>query len=80
MFLDVGEFETLSPASSDPRYNHKQDLVRDLQQFAGLLESQHYPDLQLQTTVFPNEDHMTVFPLAITRGLQWVLPPSTPSI
>jgi predicted alpha/beta superfamily hydrolase len=79
VFLDVGAFETLNPGSNDPRYNHKMDLVRDLQQLAGLLESQHYPDLQLQTTVFANEDHMTVFPLAITRGLQWALPPLTPS-
>jgi uncharacterized protein len=79
VFLDVGAFETLNPHSNDPRFNHKMDLVRDLQQFASLLENQHYPDLQLQLTVFANEDHMTVFPLAVTRGLQWALPPLKPS-
>lgn len=75
VFLAVASFETLNFSSSDPRYNKTVDMVRDLQAMDHVLASRHYKSLTVQTLVIPDEDHLTVFPAVITRGLKWALPP-----
>ena len=49
-------------------------MVRDLKTFEAQLRSRRYPNLRIQSTVIEDEDHLTVYPAAITRGLMWALP------
>ncbi|MDQ3618407.1 MAG: hypothetical protein M3374_06825 [Pseudomonadota bacterium] len=46
-----------------------------MQRFEAQLKSRGYPNLRVQSTVIDDEDHLTVYPAAITRGLTWALPP-----
>lgn len=75
LFMAVASYETLNFSSGDPRYNKTVDMVRDLQSLEHVLESRRYPSLEVQTTIIQDEDHLTVFPALITRGLKWALPP-----
>lgn len=50
-------------------------MVRDLQAMEHVLESRRYKSLDVQTLIISDEDHLTVFPAVITRGLKWALPP-----
>lgn len=74
VFMGVASYETLNFSSGDPRYNKSVDMVRDLQSLEHLLESRSYPGLEVQTTIINDEDHLTVFPVLITRGLKWAVP------
>ena len=38
------------------------------------LKARHYPGLQFESRVFADEDHLTLAPGLITRGLKWTLP------
>ena len=76
VFLSIGAFETVNPSSRNKRYHRTKDMVRDLRTFAAQLRSRHYPSLRLEATVIDDEDHLTVYPAAITRGLMWALPGS----
>ncbi len=75
VYLGAGEFEALSPKGRprDPRYNADQDMVADTQAFARALASRHYPGLRVRSDVIAAEDHLTVAPALITRGLIWTL-------
>jgi predicted alpha/beta superfamily hydrolase len=75
VYLGVGSFETLQPKSAprDPRYNRDNDMVADTRAFARALDSHRYPGLRLRTDVIGGEDHLTVAPVLITRGLLWTL-------
>lgn len=75
VFMAVASYETLNFSSINPRYNKTVDMVRDLQALEHVLESRRYRSLELQTTIIDDEDHLTVFPAVITRGLKWALPP-----
>jgi predicted alpha/beta superfamily hydrolase len=76
VFMAVASFETVNPRSSNPRYNKTVDMVRDLSDFDRALKSRHYPGLNVQMKIIDDEDHLTVFPAIITRGLMWALPPN----
>jgi predicted alpha/beta superfamily hydrolase len=78
VFMAVASYETLNFSSTNPRYNKTVDMVRDLQALAHVLESRRYRSLDVQTTIIDDEDHLTVFPAVITRGLKWALPPRLP--
>lgn len=78
VFMAVASYETLNFSSTNPRYNKTVDMVRDLQALAHVLESRRYRSLEVQTTIIDDEDHLTVFPAVITRGLKWALPPQLP--
>jgi predicted alpha/beta superfamily hydrolase len=67
----TGAFETVRP---EPRYNKSEDLVNDMHDFARRLKARGYPSLQIETQVIGDEDHLTVFPATISRGLLWALP------
>jgi hypothetical protein len=64
IYFGVGGLETSSP----------DNMVADLKQFEALLKGRRYPGLQLESRVFADEDHLTVAPGIITRGLKWTLP------
>lgn len=71
VMLYAGSFEAMKPA---PRYFKTVDMLRDAQDFERLLESHRYPGLQVDHAVVPDEDHLTVYPGTISRGLLWALP------
>lgn len=77
IYFAAGAFETIRPGTNNPRYlaNDDDDMLRDLRTFTAALASRHYPSLHVKTEVIADEDHLTVFPAIITRGLQWALPP-----
>lgn len=75
VFLTIGSFETVNPSSSNKRYHRQNDMVRDLRNFEAQLRSRHYPGLHIESKIIDDEDHLTVYPAAITRGLMWALPP-----
>lgn len=73
VLLAVGEYEAIKPG---PRYNKREDLVRDVRAFKAALKSRNYPGLKVMADVIPEEDYLTVGPAVITRGLRWALPGS----
>lgn len=68
----IGSYEAVKAGNS--RYNKSNDMVADLDQFVTQMRSHHYKGLELKSTVLNDEDHATVFPALITRGLMWALP------
>lgn len=72
VFLYIGEFET--PRPGDPRYGSA-DMVGDNDAFERLLRSRGYPGLTLASSVVQGEDHLSVMPSGLTRGLKHLLPP-----
>jgi predicted alpha/beta superfamily hydrolase len=76
VYLGAGGFEApATKGARDPRYNtgSNADMVGDMRAFAGALASHHYPGLRLRADVVAGEDHLTVAPVLITRGLLWTL-------
>jgi predicted alpha/beta superfamily hydrolase len=77
IYLGAGEFEGRAPKgrSNDPRYARagEHDMVADAQAFARALASHRYPGLALRSDVIAGEDHLTVAPALVTRGLIWTL-------
>lgn len=71
VMLYAGEFET--PGDS-PRHFNSVDLIGDIQRFEQRLESRGYRGLTVDSEVLPGEDHLTVFPSLVSRGLLWALP------
>lgn len=76
VYFAVGSFETVKRGSKDARYNDSNDLVGDMYAFEKALKSRKYPGLQVQSKVFDDEDHLSVAPQILTRGLKWALPAS----
>ncbi|KFC63576.1 putative esterase precursor [Bosea sp. LC85] len=72
VLMAIASFETIGKAS--PRYSSKLDMIAELQEFEKALRSRNYPGLRLTTEIIQDEDHLTVFPAIITRGLMWALP------
>ena len=68
VYFGVGGLERLKPGNQN-------DMVGDMQQFEKLLTAHHYPGLRTTSHVFKDEDHLSVAPGIITRGLKWTLPP-----
>jgi uncharacterized protein len=73
VFLAIGGFETVKPSTQNKRYHRENDMVRDLKAFEAQLRSRRYPGLRIESTVIADEDHLTVYPAAIARGLMWAL-------
>ncbi|WP_223469233.1 alpha/beta hydrolase [Massilia soli] len=73
-YFSVGGFETFKPGSRDTRYNTDEDMVADLLEFEALLKKRQYPGLKMETAILADEDHLSVAPVIITRGLKWALP------
>ncbi len=71
VMMYAGEFET--PGDS-PRHFNTIDLAGDIQRFERRLESRGYQGLTVDSEVLPGEDHLTIFPALVSRGLLWALP------
>ncbi|WEF31703.1 alpha/beta hydrolase [Pseudoduganella chitinolytica] len=69
----VGSYEAVRHG---PRFNKDEDMVRDVRNFTAALKSRNYPNLNVTSIVVPDEDHLTIAPVVITRGLRWALPGS----
>ena len=84
VLMAIASYETIGKNSQNPgsqklgslnlRYNRKVDMIAELQEFEKALRSRNYAGLKLTTEIIPDEDHLTVFPAIITRGLLWALP------
>lgn len=75
VYIGAGEFEGVAPKNKphDRRYSTDGDIVTDAATFSHALMSHHYAGLHLQSEVIAGEDHLTVAPTLITRGLLWTL-------
>lgn len=75
VYIGVGSFEAIAPKNRphDTRYNTEGDMVADATAFAHALSSHHYADLHLRSEIIPEENHLTVAPILLTRGLLWTL-------
>lgn len=71
VMMYAGEFET---PGHGPRNFKSVDLVSDMYTFEKRLESRGYPSLTIDSKVLADEDHLTIFPALVTRGLLWALP------
>lgn len=78
VYMGIGSYERPdpSPASADPRYGIEVDMVADMQRFERVLESRRYRGLRIDSEVIDGEDHMTVAPVIITRGLLQAFAPA----
>lgn len=71
VYMAIGGFETVKPGAKNPRYNRDSDMVRDMQEMERVLKSRRYPGLSIRSEVVADEDHLTVAPAILTRGLTW---------
>jgi len=67
----AGEYETLG---STQRHFKTTDLIGKMQSFEKILKNRNYVSLEISSTVLQDEDHYTVFPNLVSRGLLWALP------
>jgi uncharacterized protein len=74
VMIVLGGYETLEPGSKDRRYNDNVDMIGNAKRFVAVLKARRYPGLHIVMSTVPDEDHLTVFPAIITRGLLWALP------
>ena len=68
----IGSYETAKPNTH--RYFTECDMVGDLNRFVAQLQGRKYKGLDVESTTLNDEDHATVFPALITRGLMWAFP------
>ncbi|MGB2129764.1 MAG: alpha/beta hydrolase [Flavicella sp.] len=61
VFFCIGEEEALL----------RTDMVTEMLDFEKILNSRNYKGLELRSEVIADEDHQTVYPTFITRGLQY---------
>ncbi|WP_350293972.1 alpha/beta hydrolase-fold protein [uncultured Croceitalea sp.] len=62
LFMGIGALE-------DIEGGHQ--MVSDMKDFENKLINRNYKSLNLQSMVFPNENHQTVYPTFITKGMLW---------
>lgn len=74
VFFGIGSRETLASGKKRSRAEEDADMVADLRDFEKALKAHRYPGLYMQTKVFADEDHASVFPLVVTHGLRAALP------
>ena len=64
VFLSAGEAEAAHPVWSASQ------IVSTVATMAERLTMRRYPSLELTVKIFPDEDHLTVMPIAYTRGIR----------
>lgn len=74
VFCAVGELEEVLDRRWPPELETEEGMpvarmVSYLKELTGRLGSRGYPNLALESIVFPDEHHITVFPGALSRGL-----------
>lgn len=70
IYMYIGEFEV----PGVERRRNIYDMVGDNARFAARLQSRNYQSLSLSSEVLNDEDHLTVAPRGITKGLLALLP------
>jgi predicted alpha/beta superfamily hydrolase len=70
VYFGIGGLETLPAGKRRTRSDDAADMVADLRDFTAALRAHRYPHLTLQMEAYPNEDHASVFPIALTHGLR----------
>lgn len=70
VYFGIGARETLAPGKKRSRSEEDADMVADLREFDGVLRSRGYRGLVTRLDVFADEDHASVFPFVLTRGLR----------
>jgi hypothetical protein len=65
MFFSVGTREV----------NAERDMPQDLRRFTRQVERHRYAGLSLRAHVFDDENHNSVFPAALSRGLMFLHAP-----
>lgn len=70
VYFGIGGRETLAPGKKRARSEDDADMVADLREFERQLKAHRYPNLKTGLTVFEGEDHASVFPFVLTRGLR----------
>ncbi len=68
VFMSVGAREELDDPLIDPSFR----FVTNVKTLAKILRERNYPGLQLTTCVFEGESHVSVIPMAFSRGLRAV--------
>jgi hypothetical protein len=53
-------------------HNSRRSMVADLEAFAARLRGRGYEGLELETEVFEEDTHNSVFPMALTRGVRFL--------
>lgn len=71
VMMFAGSFET---TGNGERYYKETDLTGDVLRFENLLKTRNYPSLFISSKILSDEDHFTVFPSLLSRGLIWALP------
>ena len=72
VLLLAASYEAVRPNAKDKRYARKgADIIVDMKAFEKQLKAHHYAGLAVRSEVIPEEDHLSAFPSAITRGLLW---------
>ena len=74
VFLAAGALETRNKASRNAGGQRQDDMVEDVHAFERVLKTRAYPGLRIQSRIVVEEDHLSVAPAILTRGLMWALP------
>ncbi len=76
VFCAVGETEESPDRNWPPPSSRAMEemlrsarMVSDLEKLTNRLGMRGYPNLKLESVVFPDEHHLTVFPAAVSRGV-----------
>lgn len=77
VMMFAGMYETPGPGQ---RYYKTTDLIGDMHALERKLKARRYPGLSIRSEVIADEDHLTVFPILISRGLLWALPGTGPYV
>ena len=78
VYMAIGSYETLNPESGDRRYERRVDMIADMKALEAALRGRNYPGLTLTSEIIAGEDHLSVFPAIVTRGLLQALPAQPP--
>ena len=73
-YFMIGGEETVPDPDTEPFGNSRMAMVEDMDEMVRMLKSRNYPSLKVQQKVFPGEDHGSVYPDAIRKGMEWALP------
>ena len=66
VFMSAGEAEATDPSLAAAQ------IVSTVALVSQRLTTRKYPSLELAVRVFPGEDHLTVLPIAYTRGIRYL--------
>lgn len=76
IYFMIGGEETVPDPDTEPHAASRMRMVEDMDEMVKNLGARGYPRLSIQQTVFPGEDHGSVYVPAVRAGLEWALPGS----